>query len=60
MQLGWHTVAVVQYTFTQKQCTEQDSEAEYIERNIHNNKNTYEILVHKILNRSIQNIQPYI
>jgi hypothetical protein len=30
--LGWHPVAVVQYTFTHKQYTE------YRERNIHNNK----------------------
>jgi hypothetical protein len=30
--LGWHSVAVVQYTFTHKQYTE------YRERNIHNNK----------------------
>jgi hypothetical protein len=33
-------VAVVQYTFTQKQYTEQHNETEYTERNIHNNKNT--------------------
>jgi hypothetical protein len=32
LQLGWHPVAVVQYTFTHKQYTE------YRERNIHNNK----------------------
>jgi hypothetical protein len=32
-------VAVVQYTFTHKQYTEQH-ETEYTERNIHNNKNT--------------------
>jgi len=53
-------VAVVQYTFTHKQYTEQHNETEYPERNIHSNKNTYEIMVHKILNRSIQSIQPYI
>jgi len=41
-------VAVVQYTFTQKQYTEQHYETKYPERNIHNNKNTYGILVHKI------------
>jgi hypothetical protein len=33
-------VAVVQYTFTHKQHTEQHSETEYAEQNIHNNKNT--------------------
>jgi hypothetical protein len=33
-------VAVVQYTFTHKQYTGQQSETEYTERNIHNNKNT--------------------
>jgi hypothetical protein len=33
-------VAVVQYTFTHKPCTEQYIETEYTERNIHNNKNT--------------------
>jgi hypothetical protein len=32
-------VAVVQYTFTHKQYTEQHSETEYAERNRHNNKN---------------------
>jgi hypothetical protein len=32
-------VAVVKYTFTHKQYTEQHSETEYTERNIHNNKN---------------------
>jgi hypothetical protein len=31
-------VAVVQYTFTHKQYTEQHNETEYIERNAHNNK----------------------
>jgi hypothetical protein len=40
MQLGWHTVAVVQYTFAHKQYTEQHIETEYTERNIHNDKNT--------------------
>jgi hypothetical protein len=36
-----HTqVAVVQYTFTHKQHTEQHNETEYTEQNIHNNKNT--------------------
>jgi hypothetical protein len=39
LQLGWHTVAVVQYTFIHKQYTEQHNETEYLERNIHNNKN---------------------
>jgi hypothetical protein len=33
-------VEVVQYTFTYKQYTEQHNEAEYTERNVHNNKNT--------------------
>jgi hypothetical protein len=33
-------VAVVQYTFTHKQCTKQHSETECTERNTHNNKNT--------------------
>jgi len=33
-------VAVVQYTFTHKQLTEQHNEAEFLEWNIHNNKNT--------------------
>jgi hypothetical protein len=33
-------VAVVQYTFTHKQYTEQHNETEYTERNIHNSKNT--------------------
>jgi hypothetical protein len=32
-------VAVVQYTFTHKQYTEQHSQTEYTERNIHYNKN---------------------
>jgi len=49
-------VAVVQYTFTQKQYTEQHNETQYLERNIHNNKNTQ----YTQLKRSIQNIQPYI
>ena len=40
MQLGWHPVAVVQCTCTHKQYTEQHNETEYLERNIHNNKNT--------------------
>jgi len=33
-------MAVVQYTFAHKQHTEQHNEREYLERNIHNNKNT--------------------
>jgi len=33
-------MAVVQYTFTHKQYTEQHNEKQYLERNIHNNKNT--------------------
>jgi len=40
MQLDCHPVAVLQYTFTNKQHTEQHNETEYTERNIHNNKNT--------------------
>jgi hypothetical protein len=35
---GWHPVAAVQYTFTQKQYTEQHNEKEYTERNIHKNE----------------------
>jgi hypothetical protein len=38
--MGWHPVAVVHFTFTHKQYTEQDSETEYTEYYIHNNKNT--------------------
>jgi hypothetical protein len=34
MELGWHPVAVIQYTFTQKQYTDQQNETEYIERYI--------------------------
>jgi len=33
-------MAVLQYTFTHKQYTEQYNETEYTEQNIHNNKNT--------------------
>jgi len=33
-------MAVVQYTFTRKQYTEQHNEIEYPERGIRNNKNT--------------------
>jgi len=40
MQLGWNPMAVLQYTFTHKQYTEQHSETEYPDRNKHNNKNT--------------------
>jgi len=39
MQLAWHPVAVVQYTFTHKQYTEQHNETKCLERNVHNNKN---------------------
>jgi hypothetical protein len=35
LQLGWHPVAVVLYTFTHKQYTEQHNEREYPEQNIH-------------------------
>ena len=38
--MGCHPVAVVQYTFTHKQYTEQHNETEYTERNIHFNKNS--------------------
>jgi len=39
-EIGWHPVAVVQYTFTHKQYTEQHNETEYTERNVPNSKNT--------------------
>ena len=32
LQLGWHPVAVVRYTFTHKQYIEQHNETEYTER----------------------------
>jgi len=38
-------VAVVQYTFTQKQYTEQHNEKEYPERNIHNKENTQDTCI---------------
>jgi hypothetical protein len=38
--LGWHPVAVVQYTFTHKQYTEQHNKTEYTEQNMYINKNT--------------------
>jgi len=42
-QFGWydicHPVAVVQYTFTHNQYTEQHNETEYTEQNIHNIRN---------------------
>jgi hypothetical protein len=40
LKLGWHSVAVVHYTFTHKQYTEQHNETEYTEYYIRNNKNT--------------------
>ena len=40
LQLDWHPVAVVQYTFTHKQYTEQHNETEYPEGNIHKIMNT--------------------
>jgi len=40
LQLGWHPVAVVQYKLAPNQHTKQSNETEYIEKNIHNNKNT--------------------
>ena len=49
-------MAVVQYTFTHKQYTEQHSEIDYPEQNVHNSKNTQ----FTKLNMSILNIQPYI
>ena len=49
-------VAVVQYTLTQKQYTEQHNETEYPEKNIHNNKNTK----FTKFNRGMQNIRSYI
>ena len=33
-------MAVVQYTFTHKQYTEQHNETEYLQREIYNNENT--------------------
>ena len=36
--MGWHPVAVVQYTFTHKQHTEQHNETEYTEKNIITNR----------------------
>jgi len=39
-KLGWHPVAVVQYTFTHKQYIEQHNETQYLEQNIANSKNT--------------------
>jgi hypothetical protein len=41
LQLGSHPVAVVQQTFTHKRYTERHNETEYLERNIHKNKNSY-------------------
>jgi hypothetical protein len=38
--IGGHPVAVVQYTFTHKQYTEQHNDTEYTEYYMHNNKNT--------------------
>ena len=40
MQLGWHPVAVIQYTFTHKQYTDQHNETEYPEQYVRGNKNT--------------------
>jgi hypothetical protein len=34
LKLGWHPVAVVQYTFTHKQYAEQHNETECLERNV--------------------------
>jgi hypothetical protein len=38
--MGGHPLAVVQYTFTHKQYTEQHNDTKYIEYYIHKNKNT--------------------
>ena len=38
--MGWHPLAVVQYTFTHKQYREEQNDTEYPEWNIYNNKNT--------------------
>ena len=43
LQLSCYPVAAVQYTFTHREYTEQHTETEYTERNIHSNKNTQEI-----------------
>jgi hypothetical protein len=40
LQLGWNPVALVNYTFTQKEYTEQHNETEYTEYYILNNKDT--------------------
>jgi hypothetical protein len=45
VQLGWHPVAAVQYTFTHKQYTEQHNETEWRERKIHNNKRTHNLII---------------
>jgi hypothetical protein len=49
LQLGWHAVAVVQYTFTHKQYTEQNNETEHTEYYIHNNN------IHKHNNKNRHN-----
>jgi len=61
--LGWHPLAVVQYTFTHKQYTEQYNDREYPEWNTinirmhqHYNQCTYCTK----LGRSIQNTHPYV
>jgi cell division protein FtsL len=38
--IGLTPLAVIQYTFTHKQYTEQHNETQYLERNIYNDKNT--------------------
>jgi len=38
--MGWHPMAVVQYTLTQKRYTEQHNEREYTAQNMRNNKQT--------------------
>jgi hypothetical protein len=47
-------VTVVQYTFTYKQYTEQHNKTEYLEWNIHNNKNT---LTKEYITIRIHNLQ---
>jgi len=52
VQLGWHPVAAVQYTFTHKQYIEQHNETEYTQQHIYNNKNTktYQYKIHDLQN----------
>jgi len=55
-------LALVQYTFTHKQCTEQHNETEYTERNIHNNKNkniTIKYIIYKIKHKHTKHTTMY-